>query len=77
MNRGRPPKAPADCPIERVYSCRSCWFWRGNCAYAQVIAAAKADSSNQLTQDEFKRRFPHIVHGRAIRIVPETKSHRR
>ena len=76
MHRGRHPKPPANCPVEREYSCHSCWFWRGKCAYNKMIAEARADSSNPLTPEEFKRRFPHIVHGRAIRIVPETKIHK-
>jgi len=60
MDRGRPPKPPADCPIGRRYPCRSCWFWKDKCAYAQVIAAARVESSNLLTEEEARRRFPHI-----------------
>jgi len=77
MQKGRPHKPPADCPVERKYSCRSCWFWRDKCAYGQVIAEARAESGNLLTEDEARRRFPHIFHGRAIRIVPETSLHKR
>lgn len=60
MDKGRPPKAPADCPIERKYPCRSCWFWKGKCAYAQIIAAARREPNNLLTEAEATRRFPHV-----------------